>query len=53
MKQATSQAASDGFTNFVSALTSYSWGRRGKDAWHSTVSRGSAVSHTSAGTVPA
>lgn len=33
MKQATSQAASDGFMNFVSALTSYSWGRRGKDTW--------------------
>lgn len=27
MKQATSQAVSDGFENVVSALTSYSWGR--------------------------
>lgn len=52
MKQATSQAASDGCANVVSVLTSYSWDT-GDRAVSQRCPRGSAVPHTSTWTVPA
>lgn len=52
MKQATSQAASDGFVNVVSALTSCSWSRE-DTVCGTAVSQGTAAPHSGTGTVPA
>lgn len=49
MKQATSQAVSDGFVNVASALTSHSWSR-GDRGVAQQCPRGSAAPHTSTAT---